>query len=75
MSKYGMIVIDKTAMDKMCIVYTTAVRGVDFVEAVENCFEDIGIEVDVEEVDRIADEVFHKGFANWDMLHFEMLMK
>ena len=75
MNKLGMIVIDKKALNKMCVVYTTEVRGVDFLEAVEECFEDIGIEVDSEDVERIASEVYHKGFSNWEDLHFEMLLK
>ena len=59
----------------MCVVYTTEVKGVDFLWAVEECFEDIGIEVDSEDVERIASEVNHKGFSNWEDLHFETILK
>ena len=75
MNRFGMIVIDTDALAKMCVVYATDVKGVDFLSAVEECFEDIGVDVDYSDVEKIAKEVFHKGFSNWDTLHFEMLMK
>lgn len=72
--KLGMIVIDKKDVGKkMCVAYRCDIRGVDFVPAVEEFFEDVGIEVEPEEVDRIAEDVFHKGFSTWDSFHFEML--
>lgn len=73
--RLGMIVIDKKAVGKnMCVAYHREVRGVDFLEAVEEFFEEMGIEVEPETVEKIAAGVYHKGFSIWDSFHFEMLM-
>ena len=75
-SKFDLVVIDATAVGKkMCILYHASVQGVDFLESVEYFFEDAGIEVEPETVEKIANEVFHKGFSKWEDFHFEMLIK
>ena len=74
MEKFKMVVIDAEGLDKMCVAYICSVKGVDFESAVQDFFDDAEIEVDGEEVYRIAKSVFHKGFCNWDNWHFEMLM-
>lgn len=75
-SKFDLIVIEKSRVGKgMCICYVAPVAGVDFAEAVYDFFEDAGIAVRQEVVEKIADEVFHKGFCCWDDFQFEMLMK
>ena len=75
-SKFDLIVIEKSRVGKgMSICYVAPVPGVDFDEAVYDFFEDASIEVEPEVVERIADEVFHKGFFLWKDFHFEMLIK
>ena len=75
-SKFDLIVIEKSRVGKgMSICYVAPVAGVDFAEAVYDFFEDAGIAVRPEVVEKIADEVFHKGFCLWDGFHFEMLIK
>ena len=54
---------------------TAKCGGVDFLEVVEEFFEEAGIEVEPEVVEKIADSVFHKGFCLWDGFQFEMLVK
>ena len=74
-NRLGMIVIDRNDIGKkMCVVYRCEVSGVDFVSAVEGFFEDAGVGVEPEDVDQIAEDLFHKGFSTWDSFHFEMLM-
>ena len=75
-NRLGLIVIDNKAVGKhMCVAYHREVRGVDFLEAVEEFFEEMGIEVEPETVEKIAAAVYHKGFATWDSFHLEMLIK
>ena len=75
-SKFDLIVIVKERLGKgVSICYYAPVAGVDFLEAVEDFFEDAGIEVEPEVVEKIADSVFHKGFCLWDGFQFEMLIK
>jgi len=75
-SKFDLVVIDSTAVGKhMCVAYHRKVRGVDFLEAVEEFFEEMGIEVEPETVEKIAAGVYHKGFAIWESFHFEMVME
>lgn len=75
MKKFDMMVIDAENLDKMCVVYICGVKGVDFESAVQDFFDDANIYVEGEEVYKIAESIFHKGFCNWDNWHFEMLMK
>ena len=66
-SKFDLIVIEKGRIGKgMSICYYASVAGVDFLEPVEEFFEEAGIEVEPEVVEKIADSVFHKGFCLWD---------
>jgi selenophosphate synthetase-related protein len=75
-SKFDLIVIEKSRVGKgMSICYVSPVAGVDFDEAVYDFFEDAGIAVTPETVERIAKNVFHKGFSLWKDYHFEMLIK
>jgi len=79
-SKFDLIVIEKSRVGKgMSICYVAPVPGVDFAEAVYDFFEDAGkdagIVVRPEVVEKIAKNVFHKGFCCWDDFHFEMLIK
>ena len=75
-SKFDLVVIVKERLGKgVSICYYAPVAGVDFLEAVEDFFEDAGIEVEPEVVEKIADSVFHKGFCFWDGFQFEMLIK
>ena len=81
---YSLIVIDGDkvpATKQSCIAYMAdnAIKNRDkadyYLEAVEDFFEDAGIEVEPEVVEKIADSVFHKGFCFWDGFQFEMLIK
>lgn len=75
-SKFDLIVIEKSRVGKgMSICYVAPVAGVDFAEAVYDFFEGADIAVNPEVVEKIADEVFHKGFCCWDDFQFEMLIK
>ena len=75
-SKFDLVVIEQDRIGKgVSICYYASVAGVDFLEAVEEFFEEAGIEVEPEVVEKIADSVFHKGFCLWDGFQFEMLIK
>ena len=75
-SKFDLIVIEQDRIGKgMSICYYASVAGVDFLSPVEEFFEEAGIEVEPEVVEKIADSVFHKGFCLWDGFQFEMLIK
>ena len=75
-SKFDLIVIDKSRIGKgMSICYVAPVAGVDFLEPVEEFFEDADIAVKPEVVEKIAKNVFRKGFCCWGDFQFEMLIK
>lgn len=75
-SKFDLVVIEQDRIGKgMSICYYASVAGDDFLEPVEEFFEEAGIEVEPEVVEKIADSVFHKGFCLWDGFQFEMLIK
>jgi len=75
-SKFDLVVIEQDRIGKgISICYYASVAGVDFLEVVEEFFEEAGIEVEPEVVEKIANDVFHKGFCLWDGFQFEMLIK
>jgi hypothetical protein len=75
-SKFDLIVIEKDRIGKgQSICYYAPVPGVDFLEPVEDFFEDAGVEVEPEVVEKIAETVFNKGFCLWNGFQFEMLIK
>ena len=72
--KMGMIVFDKEDLDRMCVAYfVSRINGVDFLSAVEECLNDLKMDATPKTMERIAKDVFHKGFCNWKSLHFEIL--
>lgn len=71
---FDMIVINKEKVGRdVCIEYHCNVNGTDFLEAVENFFEETGIKVSPTTVEKIAHEVFQAGCAFWRKYQFEML--